>query len=722
MGGHARPLTILSMGLVTKLEESGATKYRLVVDYSMPRGSPDNPRSVNEWVKKHTEKTQLGTIAFAAAAVKARLVDTPSGGAGVNNFCTHWHDGSTSVAFKCDGQDMFMQYPISAESRLHSAIQWDGQVYVFERCTFGMTSTPHLAQSAMVYAVRAWFRRLKACGLHTGTPPAGDHTHYVNRPSKAHQHSLTQTCVVLDDVCAIATSKQAADFAFLHLLALFEQLGLAISPKKHKVCPPVCDKITFVGYLLDFQRMEIRLEQERCEKLCRRLDHISVQRKMTVKQAQSLAGVMTFFNTVLRARQYTRFIFNLISQHRHKQFIVLEDHHIRHIQRWHWVIKHLNKACVLRGVLVPKVQWDAWSDASFDAMAFCFCGYVFLRRFPPQWRQRFGNHGKGDRIWINTAEMTAVLAFARVTFPWIAGKRILLWCDNKACVSWINNAAAKAKAVDPLVRELFCLCMTYSVELNCMYIPSKLNCTADSASRLFTATGEERQKLGKVIEDYRKKNPPSWQEAGLRWSPPTRPELIPLGTPVIFSDIERTFMPPSPWPKTWVHDGKVQAAKADWKSTNKKRSFHDNSAPSRCKHLKVDAAAPRIVDMGVTRSKTGEVASRPGITIGASSKEIKKEQVSAVHSHATRADIPFVLQHNGKVHAVVDPKQHQRRLVVGAGVRGRSSEVVPRGRGRAGSTPTPSLCEATPSLPQEDPSGQAASHSSNSASTAPNDH
>ena len=86
---------------------------------------------------------------------------------------------------------------------------------------------------------------------------------------------------------------------------------------KHKVCPPVCDKITFVGYLLDFQRMEIRLEHERWEKLCRRLDHISVQLKVTVKQAQSLAGVTAFSNTVLWARQYTMFIFNLISQHRH---------------------------------------------------------------------------------------------------------------------------------------------------------------------------------------------------------------------------------------------------------------------------------------------------------------------------------------------------------------------------------------------------------------------
>jgi len=149
--GKSRPDVVLAMGCVIK-QSAGRRKVRITLDAS----APHDGTSLNARID--CPPTKLASV----RQTRAGLAELRASGGEV------W-------MFTADLVDAYLQSPCAEQSVNHLGIEWKGEVYVYVRMPFGVSSAPAAQQTLACALMRAVMRRWTRAGINVGPMPGYDH-------------------------------------------------------------------------------------------------------------------------------------------------------------------------------------------------------------------------------------------------------------------------------------------------------------------------------------------------------------------------------------------------------------------------------------------------------------------------------------------------------------------------------------------------------------------
>ena len=258
------------------------------------------------------------------------------------------------------------------------------------------------------------------------------------------------------------------------MLQVCEDVGFGVNPQK-LVKPNVV--IEFIGFVVDTIKMELRISDERRQKILAELSHWEGKKVCTKRELLSLIGKLMFISKVVRSgRTFVRRLIELSKRVKYLHYRVRLNRSAREdIRWWQCYLPSWNGVGIMYDEhWTSNAQLQMFSDASDIAIAAYFNGEWCYRVLEPHhkvmsinWRELF-------------ALVTAVDTFGRH----LAGKRLKIYCDNQSVCYILKSGTSKNADIMTLVRLLFYLCAHYQLECSAIYLPTYDNAIADSLSRL----------------------------------------------------------------------------------------------------------------------------------------------------------------------------------------------------------------------------------------------
>ena len=256
-------------------------------------------------------------------------------------------------------------------------------------------------------------------------------------------------------------------------LMLCESLQLPIKPEK-TVLPST--SVTLHGIEVDTSSMTIRLPQEKLSELRSKVASMSVKKKSTLKDLQSLLGSLNFAcRVIVPGRAFLRRLYDLTKSVSNPHHMVRLNKEARaDLAAWSLFLQSFNGR-----VLCLPVKWDdsdalhLYTDASGLAYAAILGASWIQGDFPSSWAD----------VNIAIKELLPIVLAVRLWGSRISNKRILFLTDNQAVVSIINNQTSKDPVMMSLVRSLVVSTLTHNILFAAKHIPGKSNTIADLLSR-----------------------------------------------------------------------------------------------------------------------------------------------------------------------------------------------------------------------------------------------
>lgn len=236
--------------------------------------------------------------------------------------------------------------------------------------------------------------------------------------------------------------------------------------------------ITFMGLELDSIAMEARLPQDKLNKLRLALAEHAKKRKITLKELQSLLGLLNFCcNVVLPGRCFLRRLTDLtkkVSKPNHR--ITFNKESRRDLRAWQIFVEHFNG----RQLLLP-LRWITSSSLHLFTDAAGSLGYGAILRSKwlyGAWPDHLAQHN------ITFKELFPIVLSFEIWGDALKNRCIQIHSDNAAVVHIINKQSSKDTQIMVLVRRLVLAAMKFNILLKATHIPGKNNVLPDLLSRL----------------------------------------------------------------------------------------------------------------------------------------------------------------------------------------------------------------------------------------------
>lgn len=367
---------------------------------------------------------------------------------------------------KLDLANCFLSFDMDERARQFLTFQFNGRTLQFTRLPFGLATAPY--QCTQLLSVPAFC--LEQMGL--------------------------KFIRYIDDFLFIESSPEGLAKALDTATNIFQQFGLVTNPAK-RVGP--VKQITFLGIRLDSEEQSLSCPPERIKELSRLLRETSSASSISIRQAQSLVGKLSFAARVLHgARPFMRRLYELVSTHKHRSRhsrISINDgwradclYWLSHLERWnggvHW--RCSEKAPVVFA-----------TDASVNGFGF-YIEHIpshlkaAAEGWPKELQLGVGYAGEFDSTHshlhqshkqISWAEMFAVVA-AIVTFgSRIRDQAVLFLVDNQTDVAIINRQSTRSSQLSGLLRRLFSEVLVFNLALRASHRRGDDNTLADFLSR-----------------------------------------------------------------------------------------------------------------------------------------------------------------------------------------------------------------------------------------------
>ena len=266
------------------------------------------------------------------------------------------------------------------------------------------------------------------------------------------------------------------------LLQVFNCLGLPVAIEKLEG-PTSC--LTFLGFQLDSNRMEVRLPHPKLVELLELLQSWVGRRTCRRRELESLVGKLAHASTVVKpGRTFLRRMFELLSGTR-KAF-----YHVRlglsfqsDLLWWLTFAEAWNGIALIQKLPPERSAYHIWSDASGSFG----CGAVdpaSQRWFQFQWPQRYLQQSSGIREECITLQelLPIVMACAIWGNQW-RGSTVTVHCDNTGAVAVVNSGYSRAPRIMHLLRCLFFIRAYFEISLWAVHVPGIQNGWADAISR-----------------------------------------------------------------------------------------------------------------------------------------------------------------------------------------------------------------------------------------------
>ena len=304
----------------------------------------------------------------------------------------------------------------------------------------------------------------------------------------------------LDDFIAIADTYENCIVEQGRIIELLRFVGFHVSYEKVKP-PSTCT--TYLGIEIDSISMELRLPQQKLEKLKNLLSKYLTVRKISKLDLESLGGLLSHCAHVVRGGKiFCKRIYSLYKEmlNKGKKFIRIPSEARSDIKWWHSFCGIFNGVAKINNSLHEQPMV---SDSSFKGFA------VYLGRdwLAGSWEQGMldisvTNCGHlvneppaelgGTDPNINVFELWPIVMGIKRWANKLRDMSVLVFTDNTQVLYMLLNGKSSNKNCMSWLREIFWICMIYNIEILPRYINTSNNLVADTLSRLlYFNSGEE---------------------------------------------------------------------------------------------------------------------------------------------------------------------------------------------------------------------------------------
>ena len=233
----------------------------------------------------------------------------------------------------------------------------------------------------------------------------------------------------------------------------------------------------FAGIYLDSLDMSASLPEDKVIKFMGYIDQLLSSKTSTLKQVQSLTGMLNFACAVVEpARAFSRRLYDLtlgVSQPHHRIKItkaVKEDLHV-----WKTFLLSFNrKSFFLDFHFLSQHLLRFYTDSS---STIGFGGYFGSHWFSGLWSSQC--------LRLNIALLEIFPIYLSLMF-WgaeLSNKCVMVMSDNQAVVHILNNHTSKDPTIMIIVRLIVLACMQYNIVIRSQHLPGRFNTLADLLSR-----------------------------------------------------------------------------------------------------------------------------------------------------------------------------------------------------------------------------------------------
>ena len=305
----------------------------------------------------------------------------------------------------------------------------------------------------------------------------------------------------LDDFLFVAASKDACNAMVRQFISICIDLGIPLAEDKTEWGTY---QITFLGIILNGDSMSLSIPEEKRMKALNELQRLTAKRKATVKELQSLAGLLNFLNKAIHpGRAFTRRMyakFSLVMDTKipglnKPENPKLKPHHHISLDKefkddcsvWMQFLDketldslRVNRPMVDADINKYATELNFYSDASgarekgFGAVYKSFWTYSawekgFIEKYKP------------------SIEYLELYALCIGIFTWgkyLKNSRFWIFCDNESVERMVNNITSGCKNCMKLIRMLVLRCLDLNLRIFVKHVSSKDNYLADSLSRI----------------------------------------------------------------------------------------------------------------------------------------------------------------------------------------------------------------------------------------------
>lgn len=370
------------LGLVPK-KESG--KYRVIHDLSFPKGD-----SINSSIP-----TEFTSVSYENIENVIKLVQ--------GHHCN-------ALMAKADVEDAFRLLPIHKSEHHLLGFLWEGQYYYDTCLPMGCSSSCQL------------FEKFSSALHWILTDRYG---------AKAVSH-------LLDDFFFIGkANSQVCSYVLNLFLQVCDDIGVPIKNEKTQLPTKV---ITIYGIEIDSSLMIARLPPEKIEKISSLLSCFKCKRSVTLRELQSLIGVLNFAcSVIVPGRAFLRRLINLTIGHSSPSYrITLNAESRADLRAWFEFIENFNgKLCFLFDNWVSSDTLKLFSDAAgvHGGYAAVFGSYWFAGRWPAEM----------ESLHITVKELFPIVLAVEIWGKSLKNHKVLFFTDNAAVVDIINKTSSKEK-------------------------------------------------------------------------------------------------------------------------------------------------------------------------------------------------------------------------------------------------------------------------------------
>lgn len=415
-------LRVSPLGVVPKKEEG---KFRLIHHLSFPKGS-----SVNDGIDK--EDASVSYVPFDRAVALVRQA------------------GVGALMAKSDIESAFRLLPVHPECHHLLGCQVDG-LYYYDMCLpMGCSISCHffeLFSSFLEWVVR-----------------------YVT--------SSRSIIHYLDDFLFVSPGGSGrCKYLLDSFRFLMERFGVPLSVEKTEGPQTV---ISFLGIEIDSINMVFRLPADKLEKLLGLVNGFCAVRKVTLRQMQSLLGLLVFACRIMpMGRVFSRRL-SLATRgvSRPGHFIRLTRSLKADLAVWRDFLYQYNGRTCFQQEETSNVDLELFTDAA-GSLGF---GAILEKdwcaeAWPLSWREA------GFCRNLTLLELFPIVVAVEIWGDRLSNKKVCFWSDNMGVVQCISRLTSSSFPVLALLRHLVLRCLQRNIWFRARHVPGVRNSVADSLSR-----------------------------------------------------------------------------------------------------------------------------------------------------------------------------------------------------------------------------------------------
>ena len=353
-----------------------------------------------------------------------------------------------------DMSDAYFSIPIEKSYRKYLKFYWKGNLYEFCALPFGISSAPRV----FTKVVKVIFSQIRSFGISS--------FFYID--DSFFQDPSYNSC--------LAYTNKVYDF--------IESLGFSINDEKSVIIP--CQRITFLGYIIDSVQFKVYLPEDKIDKIVK-LSEFCLRKK--VVKMKIVAQLIGLYNSarygILLAPLFHRYLdvdktkSLSTANNDYDSDMCLSTEGRNEILWWLQNIHKMNGKPIRHEEETFYLQTDA-SLLGWGAV----CGETNTQG---RWSSQ------ESLLHINVLELKAIY-FALKSLCTAFQNIHIVKTDSSTAVAYINNMGGSVTTLLEIVKEIWLWCSDKGIFISAVHIPGKDNIGPDNLSRIFNDTSEWKLK------------------------------------------------------------------------------------------------------------------------------------------------------------------------------------------------------------------------------------